>query len=333
MGSMTEPSETTNATRSGSTLQGRLLCIGAALLWSTSGLFIKTLTAPAPDGPGWSGWQVAGLRSLVAGFTLCLLSLVPWGPTTTLAPDTKAGRRAPGAHEWFIALMMALTMLAYVLAQTYTSTANAILLQYAAPIYVLLLSPWLLDERLKPRDLLAVGAIAAGILLIVPSSTTPGERFGNLMGLLSGVGFAAVILTLRKWRDGNGVRAMAIGNFITAAAALPVAAAAKQGLVPLGPVTAAQIMFLGVFQIGVAYFLFQRSVQILRATEASLLTLLEPVACPLWAYLIIGDTPTGTTIAGGTLIVLTLALHSIAAFGISPRCLAPFSPSDTDARS
>jgi len=279
--------------------RGRALCLAAALLWSTSGLFIKRLTGPAPSGAAWSGWQVAGIRSLLAGVFLLLIG----------RPD----RLLPRAHQWLVAVLTAGTMLPYVLAQTYTTTASAILLQYAAPVYVLALSPWLLAEPLQRRDLLAIAAVAGGIAMILPTGNSEGSSwFGNAMGLLSGFAFAGVVVALRKWRDGSGVLGLAWGNLLTAAVALGVAVLPPRRFTPIGLSSGCQIGFLGLIQIGLAYFLFHNGIRYIRAAEASLWTLLEPVACPLWAWLFLGDRPPCAALAGGALILLTLALHSLA---------------------
>jgi drug/metabolite transporter (DMT)-like permease len=283
--------------------RGRALCLAAALLWSTSGLFIKTLAAA-----GWTGWQTAGLRSLIAGAVLLALA----GP----------GRfRLPAPHQWVVALCLAPTVLLYTLAQAWTSTANAIFLQYTAPLYVLLLAPLLLGERSRLRDFLAVAAVLGGMAFILFSgAAAPDSRFsaashrlGTAMAVASGVAFAGTMLALRKWRDGSGVLAAAWGNFLTAALALPAVFLLPRGFAIPEAGTGAQIMFLGVFQIGIAYWLFQKSLQILPASEASILALAEPVACPLWTFLILAEPPSSGALWGGGLIVAALALHSWAA--------------------
>ncbi|MBN1674138.1 MAG: EamA family transporter [Kiritimatiellae bacterium] len=287
-----EPTETEQ-----SPWTGRVLCVVAALLWSTSGLFIKKLTGA---GAAWSGWQVAGLRSLIASVTLLLIA--------------RPRRVRPTRAQWIVAVLVASTVLPYVLAQTYTATANAILLQYAAPVYVLALSPWLLKEPLRRPDVLAIVAILGGMALIFPAGGLTGSRclFGNVMGVLSGFTFAGCMIALRKWRDGSGVLGLALGNLLTALVALPIAALRRPGWVWPDVSSGSQILFLGAVQIGLAYFLFQRGVHSVRAAEASILILVEPVACPLWAYLVIDDRPTAATLAGGGVILATLAVHALA---------------------
>ena len=274
--------------------KGRALCVATAVLLSTSGLFIKSLTQRA----GWSGWQVAGMRSLIAGVTLLVLA--------------RPKRLLPTGRQWILAMITWPMLLTYVLAQTYTTTANAIFLQYTSPLWVFALSPVLLRERPTREDLLAIPALLAGSGLILSSRLALGySRFGDLMGIASSFGYAGVVLLLRKWRRGGVVVGLAWGNFILAAIALPVARLGPTGFVTPDLTSGAQILFLGVLQIGLAYFLFQWSLRGITATEASILTLVEPVLCPLWAYLAIGDEPGPRSIIGGAVIVLTIVVHTV----------------------
>ena len=274
--------------------KGRALCVATAVLWSTSGLFIKSLTQRAE----WSGWQVAGVRSLIAGLTLLILG--------------RRKRLLPTRRQWLVAVVLGPMLLTYVLAQTYTTTANAIFLQYTSPLWVFAFSPVLLRERPTREDLLAMPALLGGMALILSSRLALGySRFGDLMGVVSSFGFAGVFLLLRKWRDGSGVVGLAWGNLILAAVALPVAALAPRGLVAPTLTSGAQVVFLGVFQIGLAYFLFQWSLRGIAATEASILTLIEPVLCPFWAYLAIGDEPPSNSILGGAVIISAIVLHTV----------------------
>ncbi|GAG49022.1 unnamed protein product, partial [marine sediment metagenome] len=144
--------------------KGRALCVAAAVLWSTSGLLIKSLTQKA----GWSGWQVAGMRSLIAGLTLLAL-----GRPKSLLPSRR---------QWVIAMVTWPLLLTYVLAQTYTTTANAIFLQYTSLLWIFALSPVFLRERPTREDLLAVPALLCGMGLILSSRLALGySRFGDLM--------------------------------------------------------------------------------------------------------------------------------------------------------
>jgi drug/metabolite transporter (DMT)-like permease len=291
---------------------GRGLCVATAILWSTAGLFIKTLTAES--GAAWSGWQVAGVRSLFAGLTLLALGRIWPRRTAEASVPVPPGRSAwlPGGRQVILAVVYAGTLLPYVLAQTYTTTANAIFLQYTAPVYILLLSPWLLREKPKAADVLTMPVLLAGIFLILSAELQFGHgTFGNVMALISGVGYALVVLLMRKWRHERVEGGMALGNFLLAAVGIGVACGSARGFVWPDLRSGAQILWLGVFQIGLAYFLFQGALRRIAAVEASLLTLIEPVLCPLWTWLCVADVPPRNSILGGAIILLALVTNTI----------------------
>lgn len=289
---------------------GRGLCLAAAILWSTAGIFIKRLTDPA--GAAWSGWQVAGMRSLIAGIALLIFArMVDTRPRSDGAPAAPRSL-LPTRQSWILGLIYGPTLLTYVLAQTYTTTANAIFLQYTAPLYILALSAWLLHEKPGIGDVLTLPALLAGIGLILSAELRFKEgAFGNTMALVSGVGYALVIMLLRKWRDSDTLVGMAVGNFLLAAGGIAVACGSPQGFVRPDAAAWAQILWLGVFQIGLAYFLFQAAVRRITAVEASLLSLIEPVLCPLWAWLFVADRPPMASILGGGVILAGLVVHTL----------------------
>jgi drug/metabolite transporter (DMT)-like permease len=135
--------------------------------------------------------------------------------------------------------------------------------------------------------------------------------FGNVMALISGVGYALVTLFMRKWRDAGTEGGLALGNFLLAAIGIGVACRSAQGIVWPDLRSGSQILWLGVFQIGLAYFLFQGALRRITAVEASLLALLEPVLCPIWAWLYVADVPPRRSMLGGAIILLTLAANTI----------------------
>jgi DME family drug/metabolite transporter len=260
----------------------------AAVLFSTGGAAIKAAH--------FTGWQIASLRSGIAGLTL--LALVP------------AARRGWGWRPFVVGSAYAATCVCFVLANRLTTSANAIFLQAASPLYVMLLGPVLLKEPIARRDLLFFLPIALGLALFLlgdqrPAVTAPDPAAGNLIAIGSGVTFAFALVGFR-WLGRAGdrlaatpVAAAAMGNFTACAVALPMA-------LPLSghsPGDWAILMYLGVVQIGLAYVLFSRSITRLPALEASVLLLLEPVMNPIWTWLVHGEVPGGAALAGGALVL------------------------------
>ena len=279
-------------------LAPRLQLLAAAALFSTGGAAVKAVH--------FSGWPVACVRSAIAGAAMLLL-----------LPQV---RRRPTRRTLGVAACYAVTMILFVLANKLTTAASTIYLQSSAPLFVLLLSPWLLGERIRRSDLLSIVAIAGGLALLVaglePASTTAPEPFrGNLLAALSGLTWALTIMGLRALGRGGGAepvpRGDAIvaafwGNVLAAAAALPLS-------LPLPASRAADwlvLAFLGLFQIALAYALLSRGIGGVSALEASLLLMLEPVLSPLWAWLAHGERAGPRVLAGGALILAATLLNS-----------------------
>ncbi|MEM6797599.1 MAG: DMT family transporter, partial [Acidobacteriota bacterium] len=273
-------------------LRPRLEVLGAALLFSTGGAAIK--------GCQLSAWQVASFRCAVAG-------LFFWA----LLPAVRRGGLS--GRVWLVGLAYASTLTAYVQSNKATTAANAIFLQSASPLYLLLLAPLLLRERVRRSDLLVMVTMAIGLALCFggpqpPSETAPDPAAGNLWGLAAGLAWALTVLGLR-WLAGGGdasdaPRAVVCGNVLGALVALPFAlpegAASLEGA---RLADGAWILYLGVVQIGLAYLLLTRGVREVPAFEASLLLLVEPVLSPIWTWWLHGETPGAGTFSGGALIL------------------------------
>jgi drug/metabolite transporter (DMT)-like permease len=206
-----------------------------------------------------------------------------------------------------VAIAYAFTVVLFVVATKLTTAANAIFIQDTAPLWVLVLSPWLLDERPTRGELLAVPIFGVGLALFFLDELTPGQTFGNLVALGSGVAFALSIMGLRGLRE-RGPAALVWGNAIAAAATLPL-----WGRGPAAtPTDLGILLYLGVFQLGLAYLCFSRGVSGTPAIEASLLVLVEPVLNPIWTFLIAGERMGPWAIAGGAVVLLATAWRTVA---------------------
>ena len=284
-------------------MSGRLQVLLAAVLFSTAGVVVKATAM--------TSWQVAGFRSAVAAVFLVLVARVPVRPT----------RRTV-----LIGLVIAVTFITFIVASKLTTAAHAVFLQAAAPLYLVLLGPWLLHERVHARDLPFLGAVGVGILLLFagsvpPSATAPNPAIGNVVGALSGVTWALVLASVRHVSRGGG-NAVAMGAtfygnvfafLLCAPLAFPVAAA---------PVDWAVVVYLGCFQLALAYVLLTRAIGRLTAIEASLLLLLEPALNPLWTFLVHGETPGTLGSVGGALVLIATTVRAFQ----PPRDTVPIVP-------
>jgi drug/metabolite transporter (DMT)-like permease len=272
----------------------RLLLLLAALLFSTGGAVIKATSL--------TSWQVASFRSGVAGAVL--LAAFP------------SARRGWGVHLAPVGAAYAATLVCFVLGNKLTTAAAAIYLQSTAPLYLLLLAPWLLREPIRRADLALMGAVAVGMGLFFAGNqpalaTAPDPARGNLLGALSGFCWALTVTGLR-WTGrqrgaGNAATAsVAMGNLIAFAVCLPMA-------LPLGApsrLDALAVGYLGVFQIGLAYACLTRAIRHVPAFEAATLLLLEPALSPVWAWIAHGETPGAGPLAGGAIILGATLAHT-----------------------
>lgn len=266
-------------------LKSRLCLLLAAFLFSTGGAAIK--------GSSFGAWEIAGGRSLIAA--AALWAIVP-----------EARRRVNWRH-CLVGLSYALTLVAFVAANKMTTSANAIFLQATGPIYLLLAAPLLLKEPVKRADGWALALMAVGMALFFVDAerataiATDPER-GNLLAAFSGATWAGVVAGLR-WLEraspGSGSSTVAVGNAIAFFISVPFLAGLPRGTLQdwLG------VVYLGCFQLALAYVLLSRGLRGVPALEASLLLLLEPALNPFWTWLTLGEKPSPWAIAGGVLIV------------------------------
>lgn len=270
----------------------RLLLLAGAVLFSTGGAAIKATDLDA--------WQVASFRSGIAAVALvCLVGEARRGWTWRLAPA---------------AIAYAATVVLFVQATKLTTAANAIFLQSSAPLYVLVLGPWVLHERIRRADLVMPLVVAMGLTLFflgreTPVGTAPDPTRGNVLGAVSGLTWALTLTGLR-WQgrrvDGSAAAVVAIGNVGAFLAclwpALPVEGAGWSDLLIL--------LYLGLFQIGLAYVFVTRALGQVPAFEAATLLLLEPVLNPVWTWLVHGEQPGTLALAGGAVILAATLLNT-----------------------
>jgi drug/metabolite transporter (DMT)-like permease len=268
--------------------RGALLVAAAALLWSSGGLFIKL--APMPP------IAVACGRSLVAAiFYLVFLRV-----------DLRRARLSTAAAY-------AGCILTFVLATRLTTAANAIFLQYTGPAYVLMLAPLLLRERFSRLDAACVVASLVGMSLFFIGKVEAGQWQGNLLGAVSGVFFAFTVLLLRRDAASEGssdaMPSTVLGNLLAFAVAAPFAARAAPALTLHGVLV---LLYLGVVQLGVAYLLFAKGLKRVPASEASLISMLEPVFNPIWVFLGTGERPGPWALVGGAIVIGAVVARTLA---------------------
>jgi drug/metabolite transporter (DMT)-like permease len=263
--------------------------LAAAILWSTGGLFIKWVKI--------SGLELSFGRSLTAAITVALFT-----------------RREGFGLNWITAVtavLYAALLILFVLATKQTTAANAIFLQYTAPVYVLVLEPLFYKEKFRLRDLITVGVCVVGMSLFFVGKLRPEDVTGNLLALASGLCFGLYFLMMRnaKAREVNRASSVIYGNLLV------VLIAAPAGLAVLPRMTSHDVwsvVYLGVVQIGVAYTLFTAAMaRGVRSLDAGIIGYVEPVLNPVWVFLVIGERPSKWALVGGAIIIAGVIGHML----------------------
>lgn len=272
-----------------------LFVLGAAIVWSTGGLFIK-LTTLEP-------YELTFWRSVFAALTVALFTR----------------REGFGLNRITVltSLLYATLLLLFVIANKRTTAANAIFLQYTAPIYMLVFEPLLYKERFRARDLVVVVICVAGMSLFFVGQLKPNDIQGNIAALGSGVCMALYFLLLRhaRSREVNRASSVIYGNLLLVLAMAFVAPyLSNEGVRVLIPSfkNFLLVAYLGVVQIGMGYTLFTLGIaRGVRSLEAGIVGYVEPVLNPIWVFLFYGEQPTHWAILGGAIIILAVLTHTL----------------------
>ena len=254
-----------------------LLLLITAVLWSLGGVLIKWVN--------WNPVAIAGARSLIGATLIWIAFRRELRLTWTF--DEIGG-----------AVAYAGTVVLFVIANKLTTAANAILLQYTAPIYVALFSPWLLGERADRRDWLTMAIMFGGMVLFFMDELSFAGYLGNTIALISGLCFAGLTLFLRRQKNGSALPSLLLGNLLAGAIGLPFM---FQSLPDLS--SAVGLLLMGVVQLGLPYILYALALRHVRAVEGILIPMIEPVLNPVWVFLMMGEQPSAWAMVGGTLIL------------------------------
>ncbi|HEX2861014.1 MAG TPA: DMT family transporter [Lacunisphaera sp.] len=264
------------------------LLLVAALCWSLAGVLFKYVE--------WPGLAAAGGRGLIAALFLaglCWRQLrFTWSPLQLGA-----------------AVAYAACTILFTLANKMTTAANAILLQYTAPIWIALLGFWLLGERTTRADWFTIGAVLGGLVLFFYEGLQLNNVAGLLVALASGAGFAVMTIMMRKQKTASPLESIILGNLLGFVVGIPSLLHA-----PLLPASGwLALGLLGVVQLGLAYFLYARAIRHVTALEAVLIPVMEPVLNPVWVLLAVGERPGPLALAGGAIVLAAVTLRAILA--------------------
>lgn len=255
-----------------------------AVLWSLGGLLIKKINAHP--------LAIAGVRSCISAIIILFYIKKPC--FTWSLPQLAA------------AFAYSVTVITFVTANKYTTAANAILIQYTAPIYVALLSGWLLKEKIGLIDWITIAIVFSGMILFFMGDLDTRGTLGNILAAISGLGYGLLPVFMRMQKDGSPIESVLLGNIITAVIGVPFLFSAvpdREGWLYL--------VFLGIAQLGVPYILYSIALKNATALEASLITAIEPILNPLWVFIFLNEIPGMFSIVGGVIVLAAITFRSV----------------------
>jgi len=254
------------------------------LIWSTNGLMIKLVS--------WTPMAISGSRSLLAAAVL-----LPFlrKPRNLVSFDTMVG-----------GIAFAGALILFVIATKLTTAANAIFLQLTAPVYVALLSGWILGERIRTLDWVITGIIISGMLLFFSDNLTVDGFWGNVCAIIGGICWAVFVLFSRRQKDDAPLKIPILGHLICALVGVPFIIAA--GLPETGGFW---IIPMGAIGAGLSFVLYTAVIMRLKAIEAVIAQTIEPIFNPIWVFLVVGETPGPWALVGGIVVLTSVTLHAV----------------------
>jgi drug/metabolite transporter (DMT)-like permease len=267
---------------------GLLALVGCAVLWSLNGPVIKLLDRADGGAPAVPGATIAALRSLIGG-----LFVLPFA-------IRRLGTLRRVAWRWRLGSVLTFTLMTacFVIANTRTTAANAIILQYTSPVWVFVLSPVLLGESAARRDRVWLIPAMAGVSIIFAAQWST-DLAGLIIALGAGLGYGALTVVLRGLRRADASAVVALNLLGSGLLLLP--------WMSIGTLTGWQwilLLFLGIVQFALPYVIFCWALQRVPAHQAALVVLLEAVLNPLLTWLIVGEMVGLGTLIGGPFILL-----------------------------
>lgn len=258
-----------------------MLCVAmAAILWSTGGLLIKWVP--------WHPIAIAGIRSGIAG----TMHIIYWKVVYKSFPPIPSRKKLFGALNYVLLVML------FIGANKLTTAANAIVLQFTAPVWVMIFAAIFLKEGIKKLDVMTVLVVLGGMSLFFMGDLEAGGMLGNILAIFSGVSLAVMVVSLKGVQTGSPLEIVLWGNILTFFIAIPF-----YGGVTFSQTSLTGILLLGVFQLGASYILFARGIQKVTALEGILIPVLEPLLNPVWVFIFMGEKPTHFALIGGVIVM------------------------------
>lgn len=261
-----------------------ILLVITAVLWSTSGAFVKALD--------WEPLSILAGRGIFTSIVFLIYL-----------------RRLPRTISHWTLLAAGgslMTQFLFVTSTKLTTAANSIFLQYTAPVYVVLLGYWLLREKPARTDWVGMGIIFLGMILFFGDQLSPDGFYGNILAVLSGVTSALMIVSFRAQKNSSPEDSVLIASLVIAIIGTP-SVLRETWTVSNWLIVA----YLGIFQIGLAFILFTWSIKHIPALEANLVGTLEPILNPVWVFLFLGERMGKFALLGGLVVLAGVIISAV----------------------
>lgn len=258
----------------------------AALLYSIGGLCIKFIP--------WNGMSINGARTaisllVISGYLLCTRHKPLMSRSVVLG-----------------ALCVFGVKLLYALANKMTTAANTIVLQFTAPIFVILLSMLFWHKRPRRLDLITCGLVLCGVACFFVDSLQVGGMAGNVLALLSGLCYAGVFL-LNDMPDSDPISSVFWGDLLSAVVGLPFLL--QETVFTASAVIS--VIILGAFQVGLAYIFMCIGLKSTPPVTASLITGIEPILNPVLVALFYGEAVGTLALPGAVIVIGSVIVYNV----------------------
>lgn len=269
-------------------IKGIVYVAVAAVLWSTAGFAIKSVP--------WHPVAIAGIRSGIAALVL----LVYWQLQHQALPPLPSKRKLFGAINYVVLVLL------FIGANKLTTSANAILLQFTSPVWVVIFAALFLKEKVYKKDIVTIVVVLLGMGLFFVGELSFGGLLGNVFSILSGVAMAIMVVSLKGVQTGSPLEIVFWGNVFAFSVGIPF-----YGSLEWSTASFLAIGFLGVFQLGFSYIFFAKGIKHVSALEGILIPVLEPLLNPVWVFIFIGEKPTLYALIGGAIVLSAVLVRSL----------------------
>lgn len=260
-----------------------LLMSTCAALWSIAGIFIKLIP--------WSPFVIAGMRSIIA---FLVIAVFMW----------KTGRKFRfNRFSILVGVCLASTSLAFVTANKLTTAANAIVLQFTSPVFILVISALWLHQQFHKADIVAVASTLLGISLFFFDKLGAGNLLGNILAIIAGLFMAGVYVITGRSDDSTRMSGILLGQLFTAVIGIPMIFIYPT---PVSTTAVLSILILGIVQLGIPYILYAIAAKDCPPLACSLIGAIEPLLNPVWVFLFSGEAPGAHALFGGLIVIASV---------------------------